>query len=338
MSDSDGAAAPIRLGLLLVDGFALMSYAAIIEPYRAANVLAGRDLYQWTHFSVDGAPVRASNGAMIVADQRVGEPVDCSALFVFAAGEPATFADRTTFAWLRSLAARQVMIAGISGGPYLIARAGLLDGYRATIHWDHRPQFVAAFPMVTVDAGLYVIDRRRVTCAGGSAGLDLAIELIERDQGHQLARRVSEWFIRTEQRSADLPQRPGLRDRYKVADDRLLKVLAQMEMAVEEPLTRAALAAVAGVSVRQLERLFAQCLGRTIDAVYLDIRFEQAATLLTRTGLPITDIALACGFLSSSSFSRSFAARFGAPPTSYRAGAALADADRLAGHVSSTPA
>lgn len=311
---------PITLGLLLIDGFALMSYAAVIEPYRAANVLAGRALYRWVHISIDGAPVRASNGATILADGKVGAPIDCATLFVFAAGDPMAFADAATFAWLRRLATGPVTLAGVSGAPYLMARAGLLDGYRATIHWDHRPGFVETFPMVTVDTGLYVIDRRRVTCAGGSAGLDLAVDLIERDQGHALANLVSEWFIRTEQRSADRPQRLSLRDRYAITDDRLLKVLAQMERAVEEPLARADLALSVGLSVRQLERLFVQRLGRTIDQLYLGIRLDQARVLLTRTGLSVTAIALACGFRSSSSFSRSFTGQLGVSPTRYRAG------------------
>lgn len=306
------------LALLLIDGFALMSYAAIIEPYRAANVLAGQMLYRWVHVSVDGDPVRASNGALIAADQQVGEPIDCTTLFIFAAGDPAAFADAATFAWLRRLAARRVTVAGISGGPYLVARAGLLDGHRATIHWDHRAGFVEDFPAVTIDTGLYVIDRRRVTCAGGSAGLDLAIDLIERDHGHALAHRVSEWFIRTERRAADRPQRLSLRERYGNADDRLLRVLAQMEAAVEEPMTRRELASVAGVSLRQLERLFADRLGRTIDAVYLGIRIDQARLLLTQTGLSVTAVALACGFRSSSGFSRAFAAATGRSPTRYR--------------------
>lgn len=174
--------------------------------------------------------------------------------------------------------------------------------------------------MVTVDTGLYVIARRRVTCAGGSAGLDLAVDLIERDQGHALANRVSEWFIRTEQRAADRPQRLSLRDRYAITGDRLLKVLAQMERAIEEPMTRGELALSAGVSLRQLERLFVQRRGRTIDQLYLGIRLDQACVLLTRTGLPVTAIALACGFRSSSSFSRSFTGQLGVSPTRYRAG------------------
>ena len=302
------------LGLLLIDDFALMSYASVIEPYRAANVLAGEELYRWIHVSVDGGPVRASNGASVVADQAVGQPLACDTLFVFAGGEPATFRDAATFAWLREIARKGATLAGVSGGPFLLARAGLLDKHRATIHWDHRADFAETFAEVSVEPSLYVIDRRRVTSAGGASGLDLAIELIERKQGHALATQVGDWFIHPQSRAADQPQRASLRERYGVANDRVLKVLARMEATVEEPQARTALANLAGVSLRQLERLFAAHLGESLNDCYRRIRLDQAAQLLRKTGLSVTSVALACGFRSSSHFSRAFKARHGVSP------------------------
>ena len=306
------------LGLLLIDDFALMPPASIIEPYRAANVLAGETLYRWVHVSVDGQPVRASNGASVAADQPVGQPLACDTPFVFAGGDPTRFHDAATFAWLRELARRGATLAGVSGGPFLLARAGLLDGYRATIHWDHRPTFAEAFGDVLIEPSLYAIDRRRVTCAGGTSGLDLAIELIEREQGHALAAKVSDWFIRTDYRAADQPQRASLRERYGIANDRVLKVLARMEATVEEPETRAQLARVAGVSLRQLERLFAAHVGESVNEHYRRIRLEQATQLLRKTGLSVTSVAIACGFMSSSHFSRAFKALYGYSATHAR--------------------
>jgi transcriptional regulator GlxA family with amidase domain len=277
-------------------------------------VLAGEALYRWIHVSVDGGPVRASNGASVVADQAVGQPLACDTLFVFAGGEPATFRDAATFAWLREIARKGATLAGVSGGPFLLARAGLLDKHRATIHWDHRPSFAETFPEISVEPSLYVIDRRRVTCAGGTSGLDLAIELIEREQGHTLATQVGDWFIHPQSRAADQPQRASLRERYGVANDRVLKVLARMESTVEEPEPRTALARVAGVSLRQLERLFAAHVGESLNDCYRRIRLDQAAQLLRKTGLSVTSVAIACGFRSSSHFSRAFKARYGASP------------------------
>lgn len=311
-----------RLGLLLTDNFALMSYACVLEPFRAANVLAGRELYRWTHVSPDGRPARASNGAAIVADQAVAEPLECETLFVFAGGDPARFSDAATFAGLRRLAQRGARLAGVSGGPFLLARAGLLDGYRATLHWEHEAAFAESFDKVILEPGLYVIDRRRMTCAGGTAGMDLAIELIEREHGHALAARVGEWFIRTEPRAADRPQRPSLRERYGVANDRVLKALAHMEATIEDPASRQTLAAVAGVSSRQLERLFAAHLGASIDAVYLRLRLAEADRLLRQTAMSVMAVSVACGFQSASHFSRVYAAHFGAPPSRRRRGEA----------------
>lgn len=302
------------LGLLLIDGFALMSYASVIEPYRAANVLAGRTLYRWAHISVDGRPARASNGAPIIADQRVGDPIEWDTLIVFAGGDPHRAADPATIAWLRQAALTGATIVGVSAGPWLLARAGLLDGHRATLHWEHWPAFVEAFPMVTPEPGLYVIDRRRVTCAGGMAGMDLAVELIERQHGHELAARISDWFIHSEPRGADKPQRLTLRARYAIADDRILRVLAAMEASVEEPMARSALAKTAGLSVRQLERRFAGLIGETIGRHFVRIRLDSARHLLRTTRLSITDVGIACGFRSSSHFSRSYLGRYGISP------------------------
>jgi len=313
--DIEAQKAVQTLGLLLIDGFALMSYASVIEPYRAANILAGRELYRWTHISTGAAGMIASNGANFLADRTVAQPLDCDVLFVFAAGDPSAFADNATLAWLRRIALTKAVLVGVSGGPFILARAGLLDGYRATIHWEHRPALIERYPMINVEPGLYVIDRRRVTCAGGTAGLDLAIELIERDQGHALAVKVSDWFIRTEARSAAGPQRLSLRERYRLRNDRVLKTLAQMERAIEKPLARSDLASLAGVSVRQLERLFSEHLNETIDQSYRRIRLEKADQLLRTTNLSVTNVAIACGFRSTSHFSRTFRSAFGVPPT-----------------------
>jgi transcriptional regulator GlxA family with amidase domain len=309
----------LKLGLLLVDDFALMSYASIIEPFRAANTLAGIPLYRWRHVSVGGKPVAASNGATIIADEAVGDTLNYDMLVVFAGGEPARFDDTATFAWLRRLAATGVHLAGVSGGPYLLASAGVLDGYSATIHWEHQPAFMDRFPHIRVEPGLYVIDRRRLTCAGGTAGLDLSIELIERDHGQLLATKVSEWFIRTEYRAGDRPQRPGLRERRGIRDDRVLKVVARMESSVEDPLSRLALSQLAGVSVRQLERLFRRQLQQSISEVYLDLRLNQARALLRKTGISVIDTMVACGFKSSSHFSVAYRKKFGQPPSQDRA-------------------
>lgn len=313
---------PIQLALVLIPGFALMSYAAIVEPFRAANALAGREAYSWRHVSLDGAPVMASNGANFLVEQGLESAVAASIVIVFAGGDPRGISAPGLSAWLRRQDRAGKLVAGVSAGPYLLARAGLLDGYRATIHWDHRDAFLRDFPKVALEEALYVIDRRRVTCAGGMAGMDLASELIRQSFGPgapALAAQVSDWFIHPEPRPADRPQRPGIGERYPRAGPRVLNTLAAMEANLDEPLSRIALASVCGTTIRQLERLFVREVGETIAGHYLRLRLDRAAHLLRTTGLTVTEVGLACGFSTSSHFSRTFLARFGVPPSKARA-------------------
>jgi transcriptional regulator GlxA family with amidase domain len=308
----------IRIGLLLIDGFALMSYASVVEAFRAANVLSGRPLYEWKHISIREAFVSASNGARVRADAQIGDTLALDLLLVCAAGNPALFRDKRTFARLRYLASRGMRIGGVSGGPYILARAGLLDGYRCTIHWEHRPAFTEAFPQLDVEHGLYVIDRNRLTCAGGIAGLDLAMELIAEDHGRNLATMVSDWYLQTQLRGAHSTQRVSLRERYKTTNEKVLATLAAMEGNLDEPLTRSEMAKRNQVSIRQLERLFRSNLRQTVGTTYMGIRLSQAATLLKETSVPLVEIALASGFTHTSHFSRAFRKWHGQPPSSFR--------------------
>ena len=309
---------PERVGFLLVPGFALMSYASAVEPLRAANQLAGRKLYDWRHVSTGAAEIAASNGVAIAADHRVGDDAAFDTVFVCAGGNPAEFAHRPTLKWLRGQARRGVRLGGVSGGPFILARAGLLAGHRCTIHWEHIPAFVEQFPELEIERSLFVIDRDRLTSAGGIAALDLMHALIEHDHGPALAAAVSEWFLHTEVRSGSGPQRMTLRERFGTGNARLLKALERMEARLEEPASRAELAAVAGVSVRQLERLFATHLRSSVGQHYRRIRLDRARLLLRQTAMPILEVAVACGFLSPSHFSRAYRRRFGQAPRTAR--------------------
>ena len=309
---------PQSVGFLLVPGFALMSYAAAVEPLRAANLISGKPLYRWWHSTQGGKPVMASNGLTIIPDIGVGTDRDVDMLFVCAGGNPATFNDRQVFAWLRKLARRGATIGGISGGPYILARAGLLDQRRVTLHWEHQPAFSEAFPNIAVAASLFEIDSNRITCSGGISALDMMVALIDRDHGRQLAAAVGDWFLHTHLREGMGPQRMDLRLRLGIADEKLLRVLRRMEGSIEAPQSRAELARIAGVSVRQLERLFRRHLGHGIHRQYSSMRLERARQLLRETTLPVLDVAVATGFSSSSQFSRAYKRNFGEPPSQTR--------------------
>ena len=306
------------VGFLLVPGFALMSYAAAIEPLRAANLLSGKQLYRWWHAAPGGEPVLASNGVAIIPDCGTDKDRAADMVFVCAGGNPATFEDKSVFGWLRRLARKGVAIGGISGGPYVLAKAGLLGERRATLHWEHLPAFREAFPDIEVVPSLFELDGNRITCSGGISALDMMVALIERDHGRQLAASVGDWFLHTHIREGMGPQRMDLRYRFGVADETLIGVLRSMEMSLETPQPRATLAREAGISLRQLERLFQHHLGRGIHRHYRFLRLERARQLLRETTLPVLDVALATGFASSSQFARAYRRAFGEPPSATR--------------------
>lgn len=307
-------AAPETVGFLLIDGFPLMAYAAAVEPLRAANVLSGKELYRWVHISVEGRAAEASNGARIMADHAVGEAARLDTVFVCAGGNPALFEHAPTLAWLRKLAQGGVRIGGLSGGPYVLARAGLLHGRRCTIHWEHQPALAEEFPELRLQRTLFEIDRDRLTCAGGVAALDLVLALIAEEHGQGLAAQVGEWYLLTQAREGGAAQRMALQERFGVSNPTLLRALALMEQHLEDPIPAARLAELVGVSPRQLERLFAGYLSSSPAKHYLTARLERAQVLLRQSPLPITEVALACGFTSPSHFSRSYRRAWGRSP------------------------
>jgi transcriptional regulator GlxA family with amidase domain len=307
------------VGFVLIPGFALMSYAAAIEPLRAANQLAARTLYRWWHAAPGDTPAVASNGAAVLPDYKFGsdvQPLDL--VIVCAGGNPSTFNDRRTFAWLRKLAARGVLIGGVSGGPVILAKAGLLNGRRCTVHWEHAPALQEAFPNIALTRSLFEIDGDRITCSGGVAGLDMMVALITRDHGYALGAAVSDWFLHAQVRDGGSPQRMDLRLRLGLADENLLEALKAMETHLEAPLSRERVAQVAGLSIRQLERSFRNKLGQGVHELYLTLRLDRSRQLLRETSLSILDVALATGFASASQFSRAYRRVFGHQPSEAR--------------------
>lgn len=309
---------PHRVGFLLVPGFALMTYSCAMEPYRAANTLSGRELYRWMHVSPDGRPVAASNGVAVVPDQGIETPLDVDDLFVCAGGNPTLFDDEPTLAWLRAQNHRGTRIGGVAGGPVILGRAGLLEGYRCTMHWEYIPAFREKFPRHAVTSTRFEIDRSRCTSAGGTAAFDMMLALISRRHGRELVSAISEWFLHTRLGSSREPQRMSLRDRYGVSHAPLLSALELIEASPEEALSRQSLAATAGVSVRQLERLFQAHIGCTIGRHMQTLRLDRARMLLRQTSLSVLEVAVASGFTSAAHFSRVYRTRYGHPPRAER--------------------
>ena len=203
---------PFRVGILPVPGFALMSYACTVEPLRAANLLSDSKLYEIVHFSSD-ARVSSSGAALIERTCRPGGPEELDLLLVVAGGDPFAFDDADTLEWLRLLDSHGVRIGGVSGGSVILAMAGLMAGRRMTVHWEHAAALSEIYPDCLIERRLYVMDRDRVTCGGGTAPLDLMHALISSQWGGGFARLVSDWFLHTDVRAAADPQRGTLAER-----------------------------------------------------------------------------------------------------------------------------
>ncbi len=306
-----------HIGLLLINGFPLMPYAAVIEPMRAANLLSGRQLFRWTNIASTSTVV-SSSGVEAQCESMGRALPRFDLLFVVTGGNPARFEHAPTFAWLRRLAKAGTRLGGISGGPFILAKAGLMDGHSMTVHWEHAPALREAFPMVHVRRSLFVIDRQRITCAGGTAPLDMMHALIAETHGAALAQSVSDWFLHTDVRPSHGAQRASIVERYGVHDAKLIATLEMMESNMGDPLPRAELAKRAGLSTRQLDRLFASHLGTSLQSQYMEIRLANACAMLRQTGISVTGVALANGFSSGSHFSRAYKEKYGKPPRAER--------------------
>lgn len=311
---------PEKLGFLLIPDFSMIALSAAIEPLRLANRVAGQELYRWSLYSQTGAPVTASNGI----DVSVNGDLDAAsqeAIIVLCSGINAhLFKDKTVLGWLRRMDRKGADIGGICTGGRILAEAGLLDGKRCTIHWENIASFSEDFPDIEVTAHLFEIDGNRFTAAGGTAVADLMLKLISVQCGDEVAGHVAEYIIHERIRAPDEHQRLSLPARLGVRNPRLLAIIQQMEANLEEPLSRAQLAHSAGLSTRQLERLFRRYLNRSPARYYLELRLHKARLLLLQTNMSVMNVALASGFVSASHFTKCYRAFFGRTPYRERGG------------------
>jgi len=305
---------PEKLGFLLVPDFSMIGFFSAVEPLRVANRLCGRPLFSWHIFSVDGEPVQASNGMAIVADAPISAVERFPTVIVCASFEPERHAGKRLLAWLRRLDRQGARLGALDTGTRILAEAGLLDGHRATLHWEAVPAFVEQFPEVAVSQELFEIDRKRITCSGGTAAIDLMLHLIAARHGQGLAIEVSEQLLHARMRSPDDHQRIAVGQRLGVRHPKLIRIVEAMEDNLEEPLGLDQVAAIGGISRRQLERLFRGHLGDTPTGYYLKLRLRRARQFLEQTDMSVLGVSLACGFVSAPYFSRAYRALFGRAP------------------------
>jgi transcriptional regulator GlxA family with amidase domain len=309
---------PHRIAIFVVPKFSLMDFAGFIEPLRSANRMSGRQLYTWHVLSKDGRPVASSCGVQVAAEAPLATAEGHDALIVAAGIDGHLYEDKEVAAQLRRLARRGMDIGAVNLGAYLLAKAGLLDGYRCTVHWENLSGFAEAFPQLELTSELFEIDRERFTCSGGIAAFDLMLHVITAQHGFQLATAVSDQFIHERIRDKRDRQRMALPARLGIRHPKLLAAIKRMEENLEEPVSRAELARTVRVSARQLERLFRKYLGRTPTRFYLELRLDKARHLLQQTEMTVLDVALACGFVSASHFSKCYRERFIKTPRAER--------------------
>ncbi len=313
---------PHRYVFLLLERFTLVAFAAAIEPLRLANQISGRTLYDWRLLGENGQTAISSNGMRAVLDAGLVETGRDDTILVCGGIDVARAATRPVLGWLRREARRGTRIGAICTGAWVLAEAGLLDGRRATIHWENQDGFAEKFPDVSLIRTVFVEDGSRLTAAGGTTAIDLMLRQIARDHGAALAGRVADQMIHTAIRSEDDHQRLSIPTRIGARHPRLAQVVARMEANIEDPISPARLAMDADMSPRQLERLFARYLGRSPKRYYMEIRLERARNLLLQTEMGVMEIALACGFASAAHFSKCYRASYGSTPYRQRGAAA----------------
>lgn len=307
-----------RYGFLLVDKYSMIAVSSAIEPLRMANRLSNSNLYDWPVLTLDGKPVAASNGLMIHPNAALEQIKDLDILFICSGVDVSGVYSKQLQAALCKLARQKVKLGGLCTGTYLLARAGLLDGYKCTIHWENMSSMREEFPQVLVNDELFELDRDRYTCAGGSAPLDMMLKLITDVNGGKLSANISEQFICDRIRGRHDRQRTPLQQHLGSSQPKLIEAITLMEANIEEPMSIDELSGLVGVSRRQLERLFQKYLNCVPTRYYMDLRLNCARRLLLQTSKSVIDVSLACGFVSPPHFSKCYRDYFGIPPRDER--------------------
>lgn len=308
------------VGLVLVPGFSAIAMASALEPLRMANQLAEQPLYRWELLTEDGDAVSASCGLKFTPDRAVARDSALDLALVCGGLDVHLHASRELMVWLRCMAARRVALGAVCTGGYLLARAGVLNGYRCTLHWEHIASLAEAvtFPQVQFTSELFVLDRDRYTCSGGVAPLDMMLNLIARQHGARLAEDIAEEFLHERIRDFSDRQRTPLKVRLGTSQPKLVEVVTLMEANLHEPLSLDELASHASLSRRQLERLFQRYLDCPPSRYYMDLRLARARQLLLQTAMPVTDVAIACGFVSPPHFAKCYQERYARSPSNER--------------------
>jgi AraC family carnitine catabolism transcriptional activator len=307
-----------RVAFVVVPRFNIMTLTTTIEPMRIANYLAPETLYEWQYLSAPGGEIVASNGMTLSTQPLRGAEPATGIVFVCGSWGCEHYDSPELINWLRRQERRGVTLAAMELGVYLLARAGLVSARQVTTHWSCMAGFAEQFPRALLREQLFTSDRNILTCAGGTAGLDLMLHLIGLRHGDQLASEVADQILHYPIRQAETAQRHTLGGVSETMHPVVKAAIGLIETNIAEPPTVPAIAARLGVSQRQLERLFRRAMGCSPVRFSQLLRLQYARVLLTSTRMSIRDVSAASGFNSLSYFSLAFAKCFGKKPSEYR--------------------
>ena len=313
---------PTYFGFLLLGDFTLISVSSAIETLRMANREAGAEIYRWRMISASGGPVSASDGLSIGADFAVGDDIrsgELDAVVVCGGERIERHCEKSMMNWLRACSARGLALGATCTGSYLLAKAGVLDGYQCSVHWEEYAALTEQFPKVTVSRSIYMIDRDRFTSCGGTAPMDMMLYFVRQQLGAEISAGVADQFVHDRIRDARDLQHVPLRQRIGRRSAKLAAAVELMENNIREPLSQVELAAYAGLSRRQLQRLFQKYLLTSPSRYYLYLRLTRARELLFQTNMSIVEISVQAGFVSSSHFSTTYRELYGKTPSVDRA-------------------
>jgi transcriptional regulator GlxA family with amidase domain len=305
---------PRRFVFLLLDRFTMLSFAGAIEPLRIANRVAGKPIYEWRLIGEGGDSATCSNGASFQLDMGLEDLDRDDTLLVCGGIDVQRATTKPIIAWLRREARRGMAIGGLCTGSWTLAKAGLLDGKKATIHWENQDGFLEEFEDVKLTKSVFVVDGNRLSTAGGTSSIDLMLKLIAADHGDEVANTVADQLIYSSIRTDQDTQRLSIPTRIGVRHPKLSQVIQMMEANIEDPISPADLAEEVGMSTRQLERLFRRYLNRSPKRYYMELRLQKARNLLMQTDMSVINVALACGFASPSHFSKCYRAHYNTTP------------------------
>ena len=313
-----GKESPCRVAFVVIPGFSLMALSAALEPLRSVNRLTNQERYIWDIIGLEPGEVSASNGLEVRATFGLANAPLADLTIVVASLKIESFRNRALFGFLRSVRKNQKLIGAISNGPLILARAGLLTGRRVTIHWEMQQRLSEEFPDINVTDNLYCWDVDVLTSGGGTASLDMMLDFIAMRDGYEVAANVSEQFLHGPVRTSTELQRQEIRWRYGVTDVRLEAAIQMMETKLETPVRISKIADVAGLSERQLERLFRAKFDKPPSEFYLELRLKAAWARLLGTTESLEEIADAMGFSSQAHFSRAMKSWSGLSPLAIR--------------------